>query len=253
MKRIACAILIAAVLLGMGTYSESATIGSLATEDEMTDVINMDLGGVPPVTADMLKDGVYPVDVDSSSAMFKVVGCTLTVENESMTARLYMKSKAYSYMYAGTAQEAVDTAIDQLIPLMENEIGLYFDLPLDALDSAYICAALSERKQAWYPRTLVFRSASLPLEAFLPEFLTAADTLGLADGLYACEVTLEGKGRPNETFPGIAHPCSCARTDLHPRDGGRDRPHRDGLPCAGIRHPVQRRFLRRRLQPDHDQ
>ena len=208
MKRIICVILAAALLLCAQAFAENAPIGSVATEDEMTDVIDMDLDGVPPVTADMLNDGVYSVGVDSSSAMFKTVGCALTVRDGSLTARLYMKSRAYSYMYPGTAQEAAATAAGSLIPLMEDENGLYFELPLTALDSAYICAALSERKQAWYPRTLVFRSDSLPLDAFKAAYLTTPASLGLADGIYECAAVLEGKGRT-----GVESPAAVTFTD----------------------------------------
>lgn len=199
MKRKICMIVLAAMLFG--ARAENGPIGYVATEEEMTDVAQLNTEGWNPISPDMLKEGEYEVKVDSSSAMFKVVGCTLTVCDGGITARLYMKSTAYSYMFPGTAGEAAKTPRDSLIPLKEDETGLYFDLPVDALDSPYICAALSDRKQAWYPRTLVFRSDSLPLEAFRAENLVTAMTLGLEDGIYECEAVLEGKGRTTVQSP----------------------------------------------------
>ena len=43
-----------------------------------------------PVYADSLKDGSYTVTVDSSSSMFRIVDCTLTVENGQMSAEMTM-------------------------------------------------------------------------------------------------------------------------------------------------------------------
>ena len=106
-------------------------------------------------------------------------------------------------MFPGTAGEAAETPRDFLIPLNEDETGLYFELPVDSLDSPYVCAALSDRKQAWYPRILIFRSDSLPLEAFKAENLVTAVTLGLKDGEYECEAVLEGKGRTTVQSPVI--------------------------------------------------
>lgn len=200
MKRVICLLL---ALMLIGGCAESAPIGTVATEEEMTDVSELDTEGLFPVTADMLIEGTYRVKVDSSSAMFKIVDCVLTVEDGRMSVRLYMKSRAYTYMYPGTAQDASRTPQNELCALNEDDIGLYFELPADALDSPYICAALSDRKQAWYLRTLVFRSDSLPLEAFTAEKLITARTLGLSDGKYECEAVLEGKGRTTVKSPAV--------------------------------------------------
>ena len=200
MKRIVCLLF---TLMSLYGCAESTPIGTVATEEEMTDVSELDTEGMAPVTAEMLNGGEYQVKVDSSSAMFKVVGCALTVDNGQMTVRLYMKSKAYTYMYPGTALDASRTPQNELAQLKEDDIGMYFELPVDALDSPYICAALSDRKQAWYPRTLVFRSDSLPLEAFRADSLVTAESLGLADGIYECEAVLEGKGRTTVQSPAL--------------------------------------------------
>ena len=169
----------------------------IADASEMTDAEDIVPEGMAPVTADMLNDGVYQVAVDSSSSMFKITGCDLTVQDGGMTAMLHMKSEAYTYMYPGTAEAASQAAFEDLCALQtvsstaEGEAAkpfYAFELPVDALDAGYTCAAFSARKQAWYPRTLLFRADSLPLEAWKPEYLDTVASLGLEDGSYSCEV-----------------------------------------------------------------
>ena len=120
-----------------------------------------------------------------------------------MTALLQMKSDAYSYMYPGTAQAASEAPFEDLQPLQQLDDGYAFILPVDALDAGYTCAAFSARKQAWYPRTLLFRADSLPLEAW--KELTTAGTLGLNDGDYQADVTLTGSGKATLASPAALH------------------------------------------------
>ena len=193
MKRI-FATLLAVMILLIPTAAQGAS--GIAGEEDMTDVIDIVPEGMEPVTVDRLNEGIWPVSVDVSSAMFKATGCDLIVENGTMTAVLYMKSESYSYMFPGEAEDAAKAGEDELIPLLTAEDGRrYFILPVDALDAGYVCAALSARKQLWYPRTLLFRADSLPLNAWKSEYLVTAETLGLADGEYTCGVTLGGEGR----------------------------------------------------------
>ena len=195
------AVLCAAMMLFAGACAEGGPIGTAAEPEDMTQVEDLTEMYSTPVTADMLREGVYEVVAVSSSSMFKVVGCALTVSEEGLKVRLYMKSRAYSYMYPGTAEDAALTPVDALVPLCEDERGMYFELPAEALDVGYTCAALSERKQVWYPRTLVFRSDALPAEAFREEFLVTAASLSLADGQYTCEAVLEGRGKTSVRSP----------------------------------------------------
>lgn len=169
--------------------TENAVPGGVAGAEDMTTVENVVEEGMEPVYADSLKDGIYPVEMKSSSSMFRADRCELVVENGTMHAVLYMTSEAYPYMYAGTAQAAA--GIDAMskagwIPLTDGT----FTLPLNALDSGESYAAYSKRKELWYDRTLLFRSDSLPPDAF--RVLTTAESLGLADGSYTVEVSLKG-------------------------------------------------------------
>ena len=202
MKRCVCclAALLALALCALAC-ADGAPVGGVAGADDMTDVLDIVDPNMTPVTPDMLNDGVYEVAVDSSSSMFKVTGCELNVQDGAFTVKLFMKSGAYTYMYAGTAEQAAEAPAEELAPLTEDGELQYFPLPVDALDAGYTCAAFSDRKQVWYPRTLVFRSESLPLEAWKPEYVVTAETLGLADGAYTCDVALTGAGKATVESP----------------------------------------------------
>ena len=172
----------------------------IAAESDMADVEDIVPEGMQPVTPDMLNDGTYAVQVDSSSSMFKITGCDLTVKDGAMTAVLYMKSEAYQFMFPDTAQAASEAAYEDLVALEALDDGRYaFTLPVDALDAGYTCAAFSARKQLWYPRTLLFHADSLPLEAW--KTLTTAETLGLADGTYRCDAAITGGGKATVASP----------------------------------------------------
>ena len=167
------------------TTAESNTT-AVADASQMTTVQDVVEEGMTPVYASELVDGVYNISVESSSSMFKIADCELTVGGDAMVAKLIMSSESYGYLYLGTAEEAA--AADETQYVTPN--GREFVITVDALDAPVLCAAWSRNKELWYDRTLVFRSDSLPLEAF--ENLTTAESLGLADGPYACAVTLGG-------------------------------------------------------------
>ena len=57
----------------------------------------------PVIYAGQIADGAYEISVESSSSMFRVVHCVLTVENGSMTAAMTMSGQGYGLVYLGTA------------------------------------------------------------------------------------------------------------------------------------------------------
>ncbi len=177
--------------------------GKVAGAEDMTEVVEVLEEGMVPIGADALREGVWPVEMKSSSSMFKADHCEILVENGEMQAVLYMTSEAYLYMYAGTATEAAAAPEAEYITLESAGDGLNsFTLPLEALDAPLECAAYSRRKELWYDRTLLFRADSLPLEAFAEGYLTTAESLDLADGEYSVEVTLSGgSGRASIQSP----------------------------------------------------
>ncbi len=174
----------------------AADVSHVADASQMTAVEEVVEPGMTPVHADELRDGAYPVAVKSSSSMFKIADCALTVANGAMTAALTMSSDAYGYLFAGTAEAAAAADASAYI---EPE-GRTFVLPVEALDAGVACAAWSRNKELWYDRTLVFRADSLPLEAF--RTLVTAESLGLADGQYTVEAALTGgSGRASVQSP----------------------------------------------------
>ena len=160
----------------------------VADASQMTTVEDVVEDGMTPVYASELVDGVYNVAVDCSSSMFKIADCELTVGGDALTAKLFMSSDAYGYLFPGTAEEAAEADEADYIAFDEGERS--FVLPVEALDAGVQCAAWSRNKELWYDRTLVFRADSLPLDAF--QTLTTAESLGLADGSYTVNVTLAG-------------------------------------------------------------
>ena len=117
-----------------------------------------------PVPASDLKDGVYEVNVESSSSMFKITSCTLTVENGEMSAEMTMGGSGYAYVYMGTGEEAAAAADEDLIPAGEDAEGHnVFTVPVEALDAGTDCAAFSKKKEQWYDRAGSFpRGRRLP-------------------------------------------------------------------------------------------
>lgn len=124
----------------------------------------------PVIYADQLVDGVYEITVDSSSSMFRVVHCELTVSEGSMTAAMTMSGDGYGMVYMGTGEAALAADETSYIPFVLTEAGAkVFTVPVEALNMDLDCAAWSIRKETWYDRTLVFESAQLPVEAFVQE------------------------------------------------------------------------------------
>lgn len=148
--------------------------------------------GMTAVYADSLKDGEYNITVDSSSSMFKITECSLKVENGEMTAKMTMSGTGYAYLYMGTGDEAATASESDYINYDDNGGVHSFSVPVEALDKEIDCAAFSKKKEEWYDRKLVFRADSIPISAFADGSINTAESLGLADGEYTIDVTLEG-------------------------------------------------------------
>lgn len=178
----------------------SSDQGQTASSSQMAPVEDVVDPDMIPIYADSLKDGVYSIEVDSSSSMFKIEACALTVENGSMTAVMRMSGTGYLSVFMGAGEEA---SRDGEIPFAEEPDGSHsFTIPVEALDSGISCAAFSKNKEIWYDRTLVFRADSLPLEAFRDGVYPTVSDLGLSDGDYIVEVELGGgSGRASIQSP----------------------------------------------------
>lgn len=218
MKRLASRILAAALastlaLVGCAAPQEQPTAeGTAQAEDapkdevanatDMAEPVELDVEGLEPITAGALVEGTYPIEVDSSSSMFRIVSCELNVIDGAMTARMTMGGKGYLYVYSGTAEEAAAASEEDLIPFEEDGDAHVFTIPVEALNKPVPCAAYSKKKEMWYDRDLVFRADSLPAEAFADGMGTSLEDLGLEDGSYTVNVTLEGgSGRATVDSP----------------------------------------------------
>lgn len=188
-----------------GAQPTASAGGAVASPEEMAGVEDVVEDGMVPITGSQVLDGVYDVTVDSSSSMFQVVSCQLTVEGGEMTAEMTMGGTGYLYVYMGTGQEAAGAAEDAYIPFTEDAAGAHtYTVPVEALDQGISCAAFSKNKEKWYDRTLVFRADSLPVDAFAEGVVTTPESLALADGIYQVDVQLEGgSGRASVGSPAL--------------------------------------------------
>ena len=165
---------------------------AIATGDDVIATDAVGYVGMEAIPAADVKDGEYPIGVDSSSSMFKIAYCLLKVKDGNMTAEMTINSKSYDYLFAGTAEEAAKADQSAFISPKESDGQYIFELPVEALDREIKCASFSHKKQLWYDRTLVFRADSIDPNALPQKEMVTADILGLADGSYTVDVKLEG-------------------------------------------------------------
>ena len=148
---------------GLGELAEIQDLLAAHARDakELKDTgIDVEPNPENPDNAGTLADGVYTIQVESDSSMFKVVACELTVKGGEMTAKLTLSGTGYDKMYVGTKSEA-EKAGDGMVDYVEDAEGKYtFTVSVAGLDEELSYAAHSVKKDAWYDRTLTFVSAS---------------------------------------------------------------------------------------------
>ena len=215
-KKTLLAALLAALMLTSGCGSSASqqqtdtaaqtgetSTSNVASASDMTEVEEVVEEGMTPISGDKVKDGTYNVTVKSSSKMFDITACELTVESGKMTATMHMGGKGYLYVYMGTGEQAAAADEADYIPFTEQADGTHsFTVPVDALDEGIDCAAFSKKKEKWYDRTILFRADSLPMDAFADGVVTTPDSLSHADGSYTADVALAGgSGRASVQSP----------------------------------------------------
>ena len=115
-----------------------------------------------PTPEATVANGIYSMDVVSSSSMFKVVDCILTAKDGKMSVVLTLSGTGYGYLYMGTKEEATSADQSSWIPYQVNEEGKYtYTVPVEALDKEIAVAAYSIKKGIWYDRTLTFQSETM--------------------------------------------------------------------------------------------
>jgi len=121
----------------------------------------------PGVMASDLAPGVYPLDVKTSSSLFRVKEASLAVEEDGMYALLTLDGRRYGEMFLGTAADAEQASEEEIIPFRWSEDGdMVFALPVTSLDTELDCAVWSIGQGRWLDRILILSSALLPEEAF---------------------------------------------------------------------------------------
>ena len=171
---IACAIavLLSAFSTGISAFATEANISydKVAPEEEQAAVNKVGKYGMLPIYGRDVKDGTYAIEVESSSTMFNIIACELTVKDGEMTADITLNGQGYLVLYPGTAEEASKAAESDFIGFSENADGKYvYTFPVEALDKALDCAAFSKDRQQWYNRSILFDASTLPEEALLLE------------------------------------------------------------------------------------
>ena len=215
-KKTLLAALLAALMLTSGcgsspsqqqtdTAAQTGETGTsnVASASDMAEVEDVVEDSMIPIAGDQVKDGTYHVTVKSSSKMFDITACELTVEGGKMTAVMHMGGTGYLYVYMGTGEQAAAASESDYIPFTEEADGTHsFTVPVDALDEGIDCAAFSKKKEKWYDRTILFRADSLPMDVFANGVVTPPADLGLADGTYTADVVLAGgSGRASVESP----------------------------------------------------
>ena len=120
------------------------------------------------VSALRLANGTYPITVTSSTSMFKIVECALTVADDSMTAVMTLSGQGFGAVYMGTGEDALADSEENIHRFSDDGERHSFTVPVTALDLEMECSGLSIRKDEWYDHIVVFESANLPADAFIP-------------------------------------------------------------------------------------
>lgn len=183
----------AAILIGTpgSVYAEEKAVETEAAATEKTD--------------NVLEDGIYTAEFDTDSNMFHVNEAKdgkgiLTVKDGEMTIHVSLVSKSIVNLFQGLKEDAQKEGAELLEPTTDEvtysdgytEEVYGFDIPVPVLDEEFDVALLG-KKGKWYDHKV---SVSNPVPASEEEAeafdgKTAKD-LGLKDGNYTAEVSLEG-------------------------------------------------------------
>ena len=116
------AALFAFSLAGCGGNSIDSAKASDADSQEKTEQAAdaPESASAAPITADKVADGTYPITVDSSSNMFRIVDAQLIVENGSMHCVMTLSGTGYGKLFMGTGDEAAAASEADFIPYVET-------------------------------------------------------------------------------------------------------------------------------------
>ena len=133
--------------------AETSGAAGAETEKETAPTVQVVTDDMVPVEADALKDGVYLVEVDSSSSMFHITEAELTVAEEDERKADLKRFRLWKSIY-GNRGRAEKAGEGDYIQAEESADGKnVFEIPVEALDKGIDCAAYSKKKETWYDRT----------------------------------------------------------------------------------------------------
>ena len=114
-----------------------------------------------PVYAADVQNGTYEIEAETlNSSMFRIVGCTLTVEDDKMTAHVTLSGRGFGKLFAGRGEDVDESAVSLF---GEDGEGRHtFDIPVSALDTPIPVAGWSIKREQWYDYDVVFHADSLP-------------------------------------------------------------------------------------------
>ena len=164
--------------------TEAELSSMVASDDERAAQTLVGPEGCYAKYADEIEEGVYEIDADSSSSMFKIVKAELTVKDGDMSAVITLSGKGYLRLFMGTGMEAVKADPSSYAEFQEDADGAYtYEIPVEALDKTLECTGFSKRKEKWYDHQICFMTSSLPEGAVKDP---------IENGEYSCDVTLTG-------------------------------------------------------------
>lgn len=210
-KTVTAAMLALLAALCIGAPAVALAEPGVAQESDYGERAAVDAGGMKVVTADMMPEGTYSIDLKTDSDMLKATDCRLSIQDGAMSATITLSGDGYEALYMGTGAEAL-SADAGAISTAEVVDGAYtYTVPVPALNEVLDLAALSRDKQLWYDHSVMFDASSLgidvlPAKSFATDAPADFSSLGaatdLADGAYMMDVVLEGgSGRASVTSP----------------------------------------------------
>ena len=185
--------------------SEAGTEAAVEASEDSTEA----------TTGEVLEDGVYTAEFDTDSSMFHVNEANdgkgvLTVKDGKMTIHVSLSGKGFLNLFAGTPEDAKKDGAELLEPTTDtvtykdgmSEEVYGFDIPVPAIGEEFTVAAIG-KKGKWYDHKVSVKNPVKDEGAQAGEGeKVTAEELGLEDGEYTADVTLEGgSGRATVDSP----------------------------------------------------
>ena len=206
-----CATAMMAAPVAMAAETETETAVT-----EMVSEAETETGSETETEAEgVLEDGTYTAEFDTDSSMFHVNEANdgkgvLTVKDGEMTIHVSLSGKGFLNLFMGSAEDAKKDGAELLEPTTDtvtykdgtSEEVYGFDIPVPAIDEEFTVAAIG-KKGKWYDHKVSVKNPVKDESAQADDGeKVTAEELGLEDGEYTADVTLEGgSGRATVDSP----------------------------------------------------